>query len=184
VVLAGTALLAMAAALIALLSRNEEHQLRSRMLDYSRRIFAIMGSLPFLAVLVLLLVRSRGRLDTVFLGLGSATLVLLVPMAIAWIASWQASNRTRYDGPRGNTPAAWTGVILCIAGFLIGGAALIEGHRALMTTGAVLIVASVIIGGVMRLMGLGRPTKEPPEAEPSQVVDAETLRRLLVHHHD
>ena len=59
----------------------------------------------------------------------------------------------------GSTPAAWTAVFICIAGFLLGGAGLVVGTPALAIVGGALALVSPVIGKVMSAMGLGAPAK-------------------------
>ena len=59
----------------------------------------------------------------------------------------------------GNTPAAWTAVILCIVGFLLGGLGLPLHSIPLFVVGAALAVVSPIVGKVMQLAGLGADSK-------------------------
>jgi hypothetical protein len=63
------------------------------------------------------------------------------------------------DEDHGSTPAAWTAVFLCIAGFLIGGAGLVAGTPALAIVGGAIAVVSPIVGKVMSAMGLGAAAK-------------------------
>lgn len=56
----------------------------------------------------------------------------------------------------GSSPASWTAVLVCLAGFTIGGIALIpEPHWVPFTIGVVLAVAAGPIGLIMSRMGLG-----------------------------
>lgn len=55
----------------------------------------------------------------------------------------------------GNTPAAWAAVILCIAGFLIGGVSLVMGQYAVTIVGGALALVSPLVGKVLQMMGLG-----------------------------
>jgi hypothetical protein len=55
----------------------------------------------------------------------------------------------------GSTPAAWTGVLLALAGFLTGGIGLIMGNWVVFWVGAGLVVASVIVAKLMQMAGLG-----------------------------
>jgi len=56
----------------------------------------------------------------------------------------------------GSSPAAWTAVLLALAGFTIGGLALIpDPHWVLFTVGCVLVGASGLVGLVMSAAGLG-----------------------------
>jgi hypothetical protein len=59
----------------------------------------------------------------------------------------------------GSTPAAWTAVFLCIAGFLVGGAGLVFGSPALAIVGGAVAVVSPVIGKAMSAMGLGAAAK-------------------------
>lgn len=64
------------------------------------------------------------------------------------------------DDSHGNTPAAWTTVVLIIVGFCVGGAGMVLSDYKLTWTfvGLGVVVAGAIIGKVMQLMGLGRPS--------------------------
>lgn len=56
----------------------------------------------------------------------------------------------------GSSPAAWTGVLVCLAGITIGGVALIpDPNWVLFTVGVVLTLASALIGRVMAAAGMG-----------------------------
>jgi hypothetical protein len=56
----------------------------------------------------------------------------------------------------GSSPAAWTGVIMCLVGITIGGIALIpDPHWLLFTIGAAITVASGIVGWAMAAAGFG-----------------------------
>lgn len=55
----------------------------------------------------------------------------------------------------GNTPAAWTGVIIILAGFVVGGMGLILHHVWVFWIGVGLVPFAVIVGLIMRKMGLG-----------------------------
>jgi len=59
----------------------------------------------------------------------------------------------------GNTPAAWTAVLLCIVGFLIGGAGLVADMYALAIVGGALALVSPVVGKALSAMGLGAPAK-------------------------
>ena len=84
IMLAGTVLLALAAALIALLSRNEEHRLKSKMLSGVRIAVAAMVVLQFAAVLVLILGRKQDLLLWWFVWLGVVEFLLLLVVFFAW----------------------------------------------------------------------------------------------------
>lgn len=56
----------------------------------------------------------------------------------------------------GSSPAAWTAVLLALAGFTIGGIALIpDPNWVLFTIGCVLAVAAAPIAKIMSAAGLG-----------------------------
>lgn len=87
VFLVGTVLLALAAALIALLARNDEHRLRSEMLAYCRGIYSAIVALTFMGVLVLVGARSSGVVRDWFRGFTALSVVCVVLVGIAWKAS-------------------------------------------------------------------------------------------------
>ena len=56
----------------------------------------------------------------------------------------------------GSSPAAWTAVLLALAGFTIGGIALIpDPNWVLFTIGCVLAVAAAPVAKIMSAAGLG-----------------------------
>lgn len=56
----------------------------------------------------------------------------------------------------GSSPAAWTAVLLCLAGITIGGVSLIpDPNWVLFIVGCVITVASALVGRVMAAAGLG-----------------------------
>jgi len=55
----------------------------------------------------------------------------------------------------GNTPAAWTGVMIILVGFVVGGLGLVIGSETLFWVGVALLPAGVIVGKIMQKMGLG-----------------------------
>ncbi|GAA2004563.1 HGxxPAAW family protein [Catenulispora subtropica] len=59
----------------------------------------------------------------------------------------------------GSTPAAWTAVLLCIIGFLLGGAGLVASMPALAVVGGALALVSPLVGKIMSAMGLGAAAK-------------------------
>ena len=59
----------------------------------------------------------------------------------------------------GQTPAAWTGVIIALVGFLVGGIGLVIDVLPVFYVGCVLLVLSAVVGGVMSKMGLGADTR-------------------------
>lgn len=65
-----------------------------------------------------------------------------------------------HDDNHGQTPAAWTAVIMIMVAFVIGTLAVILGNWPLFWVGGVgLAVAGVIAGKVMSMMGLGADKK-------------------------
>ncbi len=61
----------------------------------------------------------------------------------------------------GNTPAAWTGVLVILVGFVVGGIGLMIGSWPVFWVGVVLAVLGPVVGKVMQKLGLGG---EPVEA--------------------
>jgi hypothetical protein len=55
----------------------------------------------------------------------------------------------------GNTPAAWTGVILILIGFIVGGVGLVAGNMVVFWVGVVLCPVGAVAGKVTSMMGLG-----------------------------
>lgn len=56
----------------------------------------------------------------------------------------------------GSSPAAWTAVLVCLAGFLIGGIGLIPTPNwTVFTIGAVLILGALPLGKILAMSGLG-----------------------------
>ncbi|HEX6516343.1 MAG TPA: HGxxPAAW family protein [Nocardioidaceae bacterium] len=55
----------------------------------------------------------------------------------------------------GNTPAAWTGVLLILAAFIVGGIGLVMGSMTVFWIGVGLAPLGLIVGKVMQRMGLG-----------------------------
>lgn len=55
----------------------------------------------------------------------------------------------------GNTPAAWTGVIIILLGFAVGGIGLVIDNWPTFWVGVALGPIGIIAGKVMSMMGLG-----------------------------
>jgi hypothetical protein len=55
----------------------------------------------------------------------------------------------------GSTPAAWTGVILALLGFLTGGIGLVVGSWLVFWIGVGLVVAALVVAKIMQAAGLG-----------------------------
>lgn len=54
----------------------------------------------------------------------------------------------------GNTPAAWTAVMIALAAFVVGGIGLMVGSMAIFWIGVALGPIALIVGYVMARMGL------------------------------
>jgi hypothetical protein len=79
-----------------------------------------------------------------------------------------------YGNNHGNTPAAWTAVIIMTAAFLIGAIAVIMQNWTLFWIGGVgLFVVGGIVGKVMQMMGMGQrlPTEQEASGVPTTVDD-------------
>jgi hypothetical protein len=55
----------------------------------------------------------------------------------------------------GNTPAAWTGVIIVLVGFVVGGVGLVIDNMLVFWIGVALLPVAAIVGKVMSKMGMG-----------------------------
>ncbi|MGZ4427555.1 MAG: HGxxPAAW family protein [Nocardioidaceae bacterium] len=55
----------------------------------------------------------------------------------------------------GNTPAAWTAVMIILVGFTLGGIALVIPNWTLFWIGVAIVPVGIIVGKVMQMMGLG-----------------------------
>ena len=55
----------------------------------------------------------------------------------------------------GNTPAAWTGVMIILVGFTIGGIGMVIDQWVLFWVGVALVPIGGIVGKIMQKMGLG-----------------------------
>ncbi len=62
----------------------------------------------------------------------------------------------------GNTPAAWTGVLIILVGFVVGGLGLVIHSWPMFWVGVVIGVVGPIVGKVMQKMGLGAETTPAP----------------------
>jgi hypothetical protein len=58
----------------------------------------------------------------------------------------------------GNTPAAWTGVVIVLVGFVIAGLGLIVGSWLMFWIGVILWPVAGVVVKVMQRMGLGADT--------------------------
>ena len=75
-------------------------------------------------------------------------------------SSAPARNQSRDGGDskhvhHGRTPAAWTGSIMAIVGFLLGGIALLGPNWTLFTIAAVICALALVVTAVLQRMGYG-----------------------------
>jgi hypothetical protein len=55
----------------------------------------------------------------------------------------------------GNTPAAWTAVVVALLAFVVGGIGLMAGSWVVFWVGVALAPIAVVLGGIMSKMGYG-----------------------------
>ncbi len=55
----------------------------------------------------------------------------------------------------GNTPAAWTAVIVGLLAFVVGGIGLMIGSMVVFWIGVALAPIAIVVGKILSLMGLG-----------------------------
>jgi hypothetical protein len=55
----------------------------------------------------------------------------------------------------GNTPAAWTAVVVAILAFVVGGIGLMMGSMVVFWIGVALAPVAIVIGAIMSKMGYG-----------------------------
>ncbi|HKE50069.1 MAG TPA: HGxxPAAW family protein [Actinomycetes bacterium] len=60
----------------------------------------------------------------------------------------------------GHSTAAWTAVVLALAGFVVGGVALVLAAPWLFFVGVGLLVLAAVSGKVLQMMGLGAKDSE------------------------
>ena len=60
----------------------------------------------------------------------------------------------------GNTPAAWTTVILVIIAFAVSGTAVWVGNAVMFWVGVGISVVAVIVGKIMQMAGYGQVTSD------------------------
>lgn len=68
----------------------------------------------------------------------------------------EAQMRDPHDG---NTPAAWTAVIIMIIASAIGAWGVAVGNMPIFWLGVILVVVGVVAGKVMAMMGFGQYSK-------------------------
>ncbi|WP_326599548.1 HGxxPAAW family protein [Streptomyces sp. NBC_01803] len=61
----------------------------------------------------------------------------------------------------GNSPAAWTGVVIAFIGFGIGGAYTVLAEPLGVAAGGVVVGLGGVVGLVLRAMGYGQPPAQP-----------------------
>ncbi len=57
----------------------------------------------------------------------------------------------------GNTPAAWTAVVVGLLAFVVGGIGLMVGSMLMFWIGVALAPVALIIGKIMSMLGYGAP---------------------------
>lgn len=65
-----------------------------------------------------------------------------------------SDTASRHD--HGNTPAAWTAVVIILIGFVAGALGVVAGSSTVVLAGAGVIVFGAVVGKVMQMMGLGK----------------------------
>lgn len=65
----------------------------------------------------------------------------------------------------GHTPAAWTAVLIVLAGFFVGAFAVAVLNWTVFWVGVGIIVLGVIVGKVMQMMGMGATSEPASEAD-------------------
>jgi hypothetical protein len=65
----------------------------------------------------------------------------------------------------GQTPAAWTAVVIMILAFAVGGIGLIAGQLWIFWVGVAMFFVGIVVGKVMQMAGLGAKPKEHAPAK-------------------
>lgn len=68
------------------------------------------------------------------------------------------------SGNHGQTPAAWTAVVIMTLGFLIGGFAVVWAKPWLFWTSVGIVALGGLVGWIMRAMGLGQQVTQTHSA--------------------
>jgi hypothetical protein len=55
----------------------------------------------------------------------------------------------------GNTPAAWTGVMIILVGFVVGGIGLVIDNMTVFWVGVAMVPAGVVVAKIMQKLGMG-----------------------------
>ncbi|MDP4676394.1 MAG: HGxxPAAW family protein [Actinomycetes bacterium] len=66
----------------------------------------------------------------------------------------------------GQTPAAWTTVIIITLAFLVGTVGMVIGQWWMFWVGVGMVVLGGIVGKVMAMAGLGMPSHHPTDTHP------------------
>lgn len=69
-----------------------------------------------------------------------------------------------FSSHHGNTPAAWTGVVIAFIGFCVAGAAVVIAVPVLMWVGLAVVALGGVVGKAMQMAGMG---KHSPNSEES-----------------
>lgn len=64
------------------------------------------------------------------------------------------------DPHEGNTPAAWTAVVIMLIAFVVGTLGVCMGQMWMLYVGFGLIVVGAVVGKIMAMMGLGQFSRE------------------------
>lgn len=78
-----------------------------------------------------------------------------------------------FSGHHGNTPAAWTCVIIVFIGFCVGGAAVVMANPPLMWVGIGVIAVGGLVGKAMQMAGLGKSSSHGSGAGAEATADAQ-----------
>ncbi|WP_283133542.1 HGxxPAAW family protein [Rhizohabitans arisaemae] len=63
---------------------------------------------------------------------------------------------TSAHAEHGNTPAAWTAVVIALVGFTVSGVAITAAQTFWAVAGGVVVLLAGVVGKVMQLAGLGK----------------------------
>lgn len=74
------------------------------------------------------------------------------------------SRLTAMSDNHGQTPAAWTAVVIITLGFLVGGFAVVWAKPWLFWTSVGIIVLGGLVGWIMKAMGLGQEASQAHSA--------------------
>lgn len=70
------------------------------------------------------------------------------------------------NGHNGNTPAAWTGVIIAFVGFCVAAVAVVIAKPWLMWAAFGVVLLGPVVGKIMQRLGLGQPPTRSAPATP------------------